>query len=308
MINKRNRVCDFVKRKQVNTENIFINNTNIIEYNISQIYYNLYSNDTESVSSLSTEETSAKYAYKSKIDSMMTNQENEKEAKNQEIRELTNKLQSIVQLIEYKNETLTNFEEKRGQNTKHIEELTFKNENIIREIEEKLETYEQLEKLDRAEINEQDLEKEVNVLETKYEEMASGWEEYSSQMKGRIEELKNNINTKKQEYNFKYEKIASLKKEIDDISTKIIVKQELANFLNDEYQKIPVDINRNKFITKISDLTQNIVQEKKNIVNYLNELKIAESNIESMNDSIKRVDDELEDRLFKAFNLLILGC
>lgn len=289
-------------RNQIDTENIFINNTRIIEYNLNQIYRKIYNNDTEST--ISTEDASVKSAYKNKIDSMMTNQENEKEAKNQEIRELTGKLQSIVQLIENRNENILTTSDKKSGNFKKIEELTSQNESILREIEEKLETYEQLEKLSNSEINEENLINEVDALESKYKEISNNWEEFSSQMKGRIEELKNSINSKKQEYSFKYEKIASLKKEIEDTSAKIVVKQELSNFLNEEYQKIPVDINRNKFITKISDLTQNIVQEKKNIVNYLNGLKSAETSLESLNDSIKRVDDELEDRLFKVDNLL----
>lgn len=296
-----------MKRNKVDSENVFVNNTKIIEYNINQIYRNIYNNDNESTTS--TEDASVKTAYKNKIDSMMTNQENEKEAKNQEIRELTSKLQSVVQLIENRNENILSTNEKKSSNFKKIEELTSQNESILREIEEKLETYEQLEKLSKEEVNEENLVNEVNGLDAKYKEILNNWEEYSSQMKGRIEELKNSINSKKQEYSFKYEKIASLKKEVEDTSAKIVVKQELSNFLNEEYQKIPVDINRNKFITKISDLTQNIVHEKKNIVNYLNELKSAETSLESLNDSIKRVDDELEDRLFKVnYFHQVLGC
>ena len=179
-----------------------------------------------------------------------------------------------------------------------IEILSNDNENILKEIESKLETFEQIQELNTGNIREDDIINEVQNLEKKYDEMITNWDEYSSQAKSRIEELKNTIDTKKKEYNFKYEKITLLKKEVEDISTRMVLKQELTNFLNDEYQKTPLDINRNKFITKIAELTQSIILEKHNILNYINECKEADSNILSINESIKRFDNEIEDKLF----------
>jgi chromosome segregation ATPase len=262
-------------------------NTNVSTYNDDSI-----STTNESVSN--------KNNYKNKLDSIMTNYELEKEQKKQEIKELSNKLELLLQNIMNKSETIQSNEEIKTEVKRNIENLTITNEDILREIEEKLETFEQLQKLSNSEIKEEDLTTEVETLEKKYEEMNAGWEEYSSQMKSKIEDLKINIETKKKEYSYKYDKIGSLKKEIDEISTKIVVKQEMANFLNEEYQKIPIDINRNKFINMISDLTNSIAQEKKNILTYLNDLKNAEDNIITINETIKKVDDELEDRLFKV--------
>ena len=134
--------------------------------------------------------------------------------------------------------------------------------------------------MNKKEINEDEINSEVSSLERKYDEMISNWDEYSGQAKSRIEDLKNSIETKKKEYNFKYEKISQIKKEIDEMSTKIGLKSELANFLNEEYQKIPMDINRNKFITKISELTSSISQEKNKIYNYISDLKNLENQIQ----------------------------
>jgi len=165
-----------------------------------------------------------------------------------------------------------------------------------------MELYEKIKNMNssKSKINlDEDLDNEVTSLEQKYEVMVSNWEEYSSQAQSRIDELKNQIDTKKKEYNYKYEKVNELKKEIDDSKNKITLKDEVAKFLNDEYQKIPVDINRNKFISKISDLTQNIVHEKNNIISFTHDLNTAESQINTFNENIKRVDNELEDKLFQ---------
>lgn len=230
----------------------------------------------------------------------MFNYEKEKEIKNSEIKELSYKLQNIINSIEQQANYISDQNSKKEELSEAVKELSVKNESVIKNIEEKLETFDQIQKLNRYEIREQDLNQEVASLEKKFDEMITNWEEYSSQAKSRIDELKNSIEVKKKEYNFKYEKISSLKKEIEEISSKIVLKQELANFLNEEYQKIPVDINRNKFILKISELTQNIFQEKNNINIILNELKQSENKIVSMNDTIKRVDNELEDKLYQV--------
>jgi uncharacterized coiled-coil DUF342 family protein len=238
-------------------------------------------------------------AYQTKLDSIMENFEKEKETKNSEISSLNLKLGALIKTIEIKIEGADELKTVKHSKSEEVGLLTEKNENILKEIEEKIETFEQIKKLDNNEINEEDLNTEIKSLEVKYDEMVTNWEDYSGQAKTKIEELKTLVETKKKEYNFKYEKITELKKEIDDISSKIQLKQELASFLNEEYQRIPVDINRNKFISKISELTQNIVHEKNNILNYITELRNAENNIIQLNDTIKRVDNELEDKLFQ---------
>ena len=238
--------------------------------------------------------------YKKKIDSIMFNYEKEKEIKNSEIKELSIKLQNILNGIEQETRNISEQEIKKEEVNKQIIGLSADNQIMIKRIEEKLETFEQIQKLNRSEIKEFDLNQEVGNLEKKFDDMVNNWEEYSSEAKSRIEELKNSIEVKKKEYNFKYDKISSLKKEIDEISSKIVMKQEVANFLNDEYQKIPMDINRNKFITKISEITQNIFLEKNNVSVILNELRQSENQIVSMNETIKRVDNELEDKLYQV--------
>ncbi len=77
------------------------------------------------------------------------------------------------------------------------------------------------------------------------------------------------------------------------------MKQEIAQFLKDEYEKIAFHVNRNTFVNRISDLTKNIMNERKNMSQYIDDLKKTDQMIESMNSSIKKVDNELEDILYK---------
>jgi len=158
---------------------------------------------------------------------------------------------------------------------------------------------EQMKKLQRNEIAENELDNEVDKLEKKYQDMVTNWADYANQAKNQIQELKTSIDEKKKEYKYKFDQINKLKKEIEEIANKIAMKQELAQFLNDEYGKITVHINRNIFVNKISDLTKKINDERKKISQYLTDLQITDKKIESMNATIKKVDNDLEDIIFK---------
>jgi hypothetical protein len=283
-------------------ENTFINNVNIIQNQNKFIYGGTISNNIiQTHNSKNQNEEENKNSYIRKIDDILVNFEKEKEKLKYEINDLNNKISNIVYSIEDQNKILYLNENKVEELNINVLNLKEQNENIIREIEEKLETFEQIQKISNPTSKEEqnEITNEVSNLEKKYEEMISNWEEYSGQAISRIEELKNSIETKKKEYNFKYEKIGQLKKEIEEISSKITLKQELANFLNEEYQKIPVDVNRNKFVTKISELTGSISKEKNNITIYLNDLKNLEDQISNINETIRKVDNELEDKLFQ---------
>ena len=159
--------------------------------------------------------------------------------------------------------------------------------------------FEQMKKLQKKEMDANDVVNEVEKLEKKYQDMVTNWTDYANQAKNQIQELKTSIDVKKKEYKYKYDQINKLKKEIEEIANKIAMKQELAQFLNDEYGKITVHINRNIFVNKISDLTKKINDERKKVSQYLVDLQMTDKRIETMNASIKKVDNDLEDILFK---------
>ena len=159
--------------------------------------------------------------------------------------------------------------------------------------------YEQMRQLQKQEIAENDVVNEVEKLEKKYQDMVKDWSDYSNQAKNQIQELKTSIDEKKKEYKYKYDQINTLKKEIEEISNKILMKQEIAQFLNDEYGKITVNINRNIFVNKISDLTKKIINERKAVSQYMDDLKKTDKTIEILNAVIKKLDNEMEDLLYK---------
>ena len=158
--------------------------------------------------------------------------------------------------------------------------------------------FEQMKKLQKNEIGENDVVKEVEKLEEKYQNMVKDWGDYATQAKNQIQELKTSIDEKKKEYKYKFDQINVLKKEIEEIANKIAMKQEIAQFLNDEYSKITININRNVFVNKISDLTKKIIKERQAVSQFINDLKKTDQTIETLNGIIKKIDNDMEELLY----------
>ncbi len=295
-LDKRGNALQFLYQNY--TENNFQNNVNIIKKKNKELYF------TQSGMRLSDEPKKEEVEdnsqqFKSKLDTIISNFEAEKRAKNDEINELNSKLLNIKNNIDnLKNSHADNVELKNNLN-ENLNDLSEQNTELLKGIEDAMVALEQMKKMQNKEMAENDLNSEVEKLEKKYQEMQTNWADYANQAKNQIQELKTSIDVKKKEYQYKYEQINKLKKEIEEIANKIAMKQELANFLKEEYGKITVHINRNIFVNKISDLTQKINDERKNISQYLNDLEITNKKIESMNATIKKVDNDIEDILFK---------
>ena len=315
IFSKRNKAIDFLFNNY--KENNFINNVNIIK-NKNKIFYggdfskfitnlntqstlisNENNNNNINKENENEENESKTNVFKNKLETIISNFEEEKRIKNEEINELNNKLLSINNQIEKYKQNHIEHNEQKTNLLNELEQLSNNNQILLKEIEDQMKAYEQMKKFQSKEMVENDVINEVENLEKKYQNMVDNWNDYSNQAKSRIQELKTAINTKKKEYTYKSDQINVLKKEIEEISSKIQMKQELAQFLSEEYQKIPLNINRNSFINRIAELTNNINKERQNISQYLKDLNEADMKINKYNETIKRVDNELEDILFQ---------
>jgi chromosome segregation ATPase len=286
------------------TENNFQNNVNIIKKKNKDLYF------SQSGFSLSTtneekKEEETKNAednqqlYKNKLDAIISNFEAEKKAKNDEINELNSKLLNITNNIDNLKRSHSDNTDLKNSLLEELNQLSLQNTELIKEIEDQMAAYEQMKKLQKNEIQENEVVSEVEKLEKKYQDMVTNWTDYATQAKNQIQELKSSIDEKKKEYKYKYDQINKLKKEIEEIANKIAMKQELAQFLHDEYGKITVHINRNIFVNKIADLTKKINDQRRDVSKYIEELKATDKKIELMNTTIKSVDNDLEDIIFK---------
>lgn len=286
------------------SENNFQNNVNIIKKKNKDLYFsqsgiNLSSTTEEKKEEENKNAEDNQQLYKNKLDAIISNFEAEKRAKNDEINELNSKLLNITNSIDNLKRNHSDNTDLKNSLLEQLNQLSLQNTELIKEIEDQMAAYEQMKKLQKNEIQENEVVSEVEKLEKKYQDMVTNWTDYANQAKNQIQELKSSIDEKKKEYKYKYDQINKLKKEIEEIANKIAMKQELAQFLHDEYGKITVHINRNIFVNKISDLTKKINDERRNVSQYISELKATDKKIELMNSTIKSVDNDLEDIMFK---------
>ena len=286
------------------TENNFQNNVNIIKKKNKDLYFSQSGFNLSTTNEAKKEEENKtaednQQLYKNKLDAIISNFEAEKRAKNDEINELNSKLLNITNNIDNLKRNHSDNIDLKNSLLEELNQLSLQNTELIKEIEDQMAAYEQMKKLQKNEIQENEVVAEVEKLEKKYQDMVTNWTDYATQAKNQIQELKSSIDEKKKEYKYKYDQINKLKKEIEEIANKIAMKQELAQFLHDEYGKITVKINRNVFVNKISDLTKKINDQRRDVSQYLAELKATDKKIELMNTTIKSVDNDLEDIIFK---------
>ena len=294
------------------SENNFQNNVNILKKRNKEIYFSQIG--LTGFSSLESRKKAGENGldenqnlkdgdntqqFKNKLDAIINNFEEEKKAKNEEINELNAKLLNITNSIDSIKKSYRDNAELKNQLQEILNQLSEENTELLKEIEDQMNALEQMKKLQKNEMVEKEVVEEVEKLEKKYQDMLKDWADYSSQAKNQIQELKSSIDEKKKEYKYKFDQINALKKEIEEIANKIAMKQEIAQFLKDEYSKITVNINRNTFVNKISDLTKNIMKERKAVSQYIEDLKKTDKTIETYNATIKTVDNELEDLLYK---------
>ena len=301
-LDKRGNALQFLYNNY--KENNFQNNVNIIKKKNKELYFTQSGFNLSSTPEVKKEETTNpeennQQQFKNKLDAIISNFEAEKRAKNDEINELNSRLLNITNNIDNLKRNHADNAELKNNLTDLLNQLSEQNTELLKEIEDSMTAFEQMKKLQKNEMEANDVVNEVEKLEKKYQDMITNWTDYANQAKNQIQELKSSIDEKKKEYKYKYDQINKLKKEIEEIANKIAMKQELANFLNDEYGKITVHINRNIFVNKISDLTKKINDERKNISQYLIDLQMTDKKIETMNATIKKVDNDLEDIIFK---------
>ena len=187
--------------------------------------------------------------FKNKLDAIISNFEAEKKAKNDEIIELNTKLLNITNNIENLKKTHRDNEELKNQLVESLNKLTEENNELLKEIEEEMTAFEQMKKLQKNEIAENDVVNEVEKLETKYQDMVKDWTDYSNQVKNQIQEYKSSIDEKKKEYKYKYDPNCALDNLLKNLNNEIHyikcssmneknVRDELEKYLFEEMDDI----------------------------------------------------------------------
>lgn len=84
---------------------------------------------------------------------------------------------------------------------------------------------------------------------------------------------KQDINDTKAEYKYKLDKIKDTKKDIKEAVNELAHKKTVLKYLNEQWETMPKDVNRNQYLKRINDIIGNIKRMKEDIAQVLGEVK-----------------------------------
>lgn len=109
------------------------------------------------------------------------------------------------------------------------------------------------------------LQGQVGELNKELDELRDEWNEYTKPINEEISQQKNDISSKKVEYQYKVDKIKDIKKEVKETIGELEHKKEMLTYLQGQWDKMPRDINRNQYLKRINEIISNLKQQKASI-------------------------------------------
>lgn len=94
------------------------------------------------------------------------------------------------------------------------------------------------------------------------------------------------------------DKIKDIKKEIKETIQDLEHKKELLVYLQNQWEKLPQDINRNQYLKRINEIIVNLKAQKVEIKNILGEITDIQKDTDALIEQIKKLDVEVEDYIF----------
>lgn len=143
------------------------------------------------------------------------------------------------------------------------------------------------------------LQGEVQEINTELEELKEQWEEYKKPINEEIVMAKQEIADKRVEYKYKQEKIKNLKQEFKGVVLEIEHKKKILEFMQDEWQTMPKDVNRNQYLKKINGLIKDMKMQNTEIRTILEDIKDVRNGTIGIVKQIQQVDVDVEDAVFK---------
>ncbi len=110
---------------------------------------------------------------------------------------------------------------------------------------------------------------------------------------------KQEIADKRVEYKYKQEKIKGLKQEFKGVVQEIEHKKKILEFMQEEWNSMPKDVNRNQYLKKINALIKDMKQQNQQIKGILDEIKEMREGTIGVVKQIQAVDVEVEEAVFK---------
>lgn len=222
--------------------------------------------------------------------SIIDNEEtNSKENEEETIEKLRENIEELQSRIKKTNETIGKIVEDCKREKSMVKERS--KEILVRE--------KALSLLPNSEKNMKELEDDITTLSEKILSLAKQWEAYRKPLLDKYIGAKSKMANKESQNEEEREQKKNLKSKIDTLVKQLIVKKEIIVQLEEEYEKLPKNINRSAYTRRIMEIIGNITKQKDQIEKILCDTKDLQKEINALNGRLERLFAVTEETIFR---------
>lgn len=178
------------------------------------------------------------------------------EEKEAEIKQVVDQLDALKEEINRNQISVDSLNQQKVQFEEEKKELADTLKRTQKVTKKKKEIITELDKLRGQDVNV--LRSEVSEINRELEALREEWESYKRGATDEIQEVKQEMQDKRVEYNYKNEKVRELKKEFKAVVAEIEHKKQVMQYMKQEWDALPKDVNRNQYLKRINEIIRKV--------------------------------------------------
>ncbi|CAH1400021.1 unnamed protein product [Nezara viridula] len=153
--------------------------------------------------------------------------------------------------------------------------------------------------LPQAEENLGKIEESIKNMSEKILSLAVKWESYRKPLIEKYIGVKSKMANKESQNEKEHDKMKQLKGKIDVINQQLVAKRGIIAQLEEDYDKLPKNINRSAYTRRIMEIIGNIKKQKDEIEKILKDTKSLQKETNSLNGRLERLFAVCEETIFR---------
>ncbi|XP_014274970.1 coiled-coil domain-containing protein 22 homolog isoform X2 [Halyomorpha halys] len=153
--------------------------------------------------------------------------------------------------------------------------------------------------LPQAEENLGKIEESIKFMSDKILSLSVKWESYRKPLIEKYIGAKSKMANKESQNEKEHDKMKQLKGKIEVINKQLVAKRGIIAQLEEEYDKLPKNINRSAYTRRIMEIIGNIKKQKDEIEKILKDTKALQKETNSLNGRLERLFAVCEETIFR---------
>jgi len=133
-------------------------------------------------------------------------------------------------------------------------------------------------------------------------DLGKEWEQHRKPMIAELRGLKDSKSKRKERCRFMIDEMKSARSEMQQMAQDVREKEERAQVLEEELQRMPKNVNRTLYTYRIMDIINSIAKQKKEIDKIIGEITQVQKDLNSVGERLNRAEVLADERIFSAAN------